>query len=116
MTAAFDEAASAAHRTRAIEDRATRPAVADAREYRRLRPLAEPVEVDFADYLDELCRDVALASGTAGRVRLGCAVTDDLLPIATAVRPPVASAAPTGYLPLRAPLPPRAPRPCASCC
>jgi two-component sensor histidine kinase len=86
MTAASDEAAPAGQETRAIEDRATRRAIADAREHRRLGASAEPAELDFADYLDELRRDVALASGTAGRVRLGCAVADGLLPIAIAVR------------------------------
>jgi two-component sensor histidine kinase len=86
MTGAVDEAAPAGHGARAIEDRATRRAIADAREHRGLRASAEPAELDFAGYLDELCREVALATGTAGRVRLGCAVADGLLPAATAVR------------------------------
>ena len=49
-------------------------------------PLAEPPQLDFADYLGELCGDFALTFGVAGRVQLGCAVSDGLLPIATAVR------------------------------
>jgi two-component sensor histidine kinase len=44
------------------------------------------VELDFADYLYEVCRDVALAAGPADSVRLVCTVTDGLLPSATAVR------------------------------
>jgi two-component system, sensor histidine kinase PdtaS len=87
MTSATSpEAAAAAQGTRAVEDRATRQAIADARRCHGLVPMAEPAALDFADYLDELRGDFALAFGRAGRVRLGCAVTDGLLPIATAVR------------------------------
>ena len=86
MTTPLDEAASFGHGARAIEDRATRRAIAEARERQHLSPLAEPAQLDFADYLDKLCSDVALASGMADGVQLGCAVSDGLLPIATAVR------------------------------
>ena len=86
MTTALHEAASVGHGARAIEDRATRQAIADARECQHLLPLAEPAQLDFADYLGELCGDFALTFGVAGRVQLGCAVSDGLLPIATAVR------------------------------
>jgi two-component sensor histidine kinase len=85
MTTALDEAASVGHGARAIEDRATRRAIAEARERQHLSPLVEPAQLDFADYLGEFCSDVALASDMAGGVQLGCAVSDGLLPIATAV-------------------------------
>jgi two-component sensor histidine kinase len=86
MITALHEAASIGHGARAIEDRATRRAIADAREGQHLSPLAEPAQLDFAAYLDQLCSDVALASGMADGVQLGCAVSDGLLPSATAVR------------------------------
>lgn len=86
MTTAWHEAVAAGHGVRAIEDRATRRAIADAREHQSSWPLAAPAELDFADYLDELCSDLALAAGLAARVRLSCAVADGLLPIATTVR------------------------------
>ncbi len=86
MTTALHEAASVGHGARAIEDRATRRAIAEARERQHLSPLAEPAQLDFADYLDQLCSDVALASGMADGVQLGCAVSDGLLPTATAIR------------------------------
>jgi two-component sensor histidine kinase len=86
MTTAWHEAASAGHGARAIEDRATRRAIADARERQHLSPLAEPAQLDFADYLDTLCSDVAFAFGLAGGVQLGCAVSDGRLPSATAIR------------------------------
>ena len=54
MTTALHEAASVGHGARAIEDRATRQAIADARECQHLLPLAEPAQLDFADYLGEL--------------------------------------------------------------
>lgn len=86
MTIALHEAASVGHGARAIEDRATRQAIADARECRRRLPPAEPAQLDLADHLGELCGDFARTFGVAGRVRLGCAVSDGLLPITTAVR------------------------------
>jgi two-component sensor histidine kinase len=85
MTTALHQAASVGHGARAIEDRATRRAIAEARERQHLSPLVEPAQLDFADYLGEFCSDVALASDMAGGVQLGCAVSDGLLPIATAV-------------------------------
>jgi two-component sensor histidine kinase len=86
MTTAWHEAASAGHGARAIEDRATRRAIADARECQHLSPLTGPAQLDLAAYLDTLCSDVALAFGEAGRVQLGCAVSDGRLPSATAIR------------------------------
>jgi two-component sensor histidine kinase len=86
MTPALHEAASAGYGARAVEDRATRRAIADARGYHRLQPLAEPAELDFADYLHERRSDIALAPSRAGVVRLDYAVTNGILPIATAVQ------------------------------
>jgi len=86
MTTAPHGAAPVQPGARAVEDRATRRAIADAREHQRLWPPAEPMELDFADYLDEVRREVALACGTAGSVRLVCTVTEGVVPSETAVR------------------------------
>jgi two-component sensor histidine kinase len=86
MTTTWQEAASAGHGARAIEDRATRRAIADARERQPLSPLAAPAQLDLAGYLNTLCSDVAFAFGLANGVQLGCAVSDGRLPAATAIR------------------------------
>jgi two-component sensor histidine kinase len=86
MNTPLDEAAFVGPGARAVEDWATRRAIADAREHQHLLPLAGPAQLDFGDYLDKLCSDVALASGMAGGVQLGCAISDGLLPSATAIR------------------------------
>ena len=85
MTTAWHEAASAGHGACAIEDRATRRAIADARACQPLSPLAGPAQLDFAAYLETLCSDVVFAF-MAGGVQLGCAVRDGRLPSATTIR------------------------------
>jgi two-component sensor histidine kinase len=86
MRITLGNAASTQRNGRAIEDRATRRAIADARRYQRLQPTRPPEMLDFARYLDGLCRDIMLACGIAGQVRLDCVAKDSLLPQACAVR------------------------------